>query len=209
MTDTTEHDLPGTRQAFRDAIHALIGRTRTLIERDNGATEPAWGDPLYTQLREYIAGAQGTGNGSHARSMPPVVLDAVDLCDQIDRTVRDWVSPINVTGTVGRLAWLEETQFRPQDVPVLKARTADLTWWASRARELLDPPRRWTLPNPCPACGTAKVYRPDSAGETVRQPALQIGRHGCECQHCRTFWPPERFGILAGAIGATPIASGE
>lgn len=205
MTDTTEHDLPGTRQAFRDAIHALIGHTRTLIERDNGATEPAWGDPLYTQLREYIAGAQGNGSsGAFHRSMPPVVLDAVDLCDQIDRTVKTWwpedSDPRHGT-THTRLSWMEQQQFRPQDVPWLKARTADLTWWAARARELLDPPRRWTLPNPCPACGTAKVYRPDSAGETVRQPALQIGRHGCECQHCHTVWPPERFGILAGAIG--------
>lgn len=202
MSIDHEQDLPGVRQAFRDAIQALIGRTRTLIARDDGTTEPAWADPLLDQLRDYVAGAQGSGSsGAFHRSMPPVVLDAVDLSDQINRSVKTWVSPIYVSDTLGRLEWMEQQQWRPQDVPRLRDRTADLTWWAARIRELLDPPRRWTIPAPCPQCDTSTVYRKDSAGETVRQPALQIGAYGCECQHCRQFWPPEHFGILAAAIG--------
>ena len=200
MTHPDETNLPGVRRAFQDAIQALIGRTRTLIARDDGTTEPAWADPLLDQLRDYVAGAQGTGNGSHARSMPPVVLDAVDLSDQITRTVREWTTQLIGT-TTSRLASIEELAWRPQDVPWLQDRTAELTWWAARIRELLDPPRRWTLPAPCPQCDTTTVYRQDSAGETVRQPALQIGAHGCECQKCRTYWPPESFVVLAAAIG--------
>jgi hypothetical protein len=35
------------------------------------------------------------------------------------------------------------------------------------------------------------VYRKDSAGETVRQPALQITTLGCRCMACRHSWSPE------------------
>lgn len=201
VTADIEHELPDAKRRFSDAIQALVGQTTTLIQRDDGTTTRAFGQPLYRQLRDYIAGAQGTGNGSHARSMPPVVIDAVDLCDQIDRTTRQWTGTLAYPDTIARLTALEDHKWTPQAVQELRDMTADLTWWASRARELLDPPRRWTIPAACPECETATVYRPDSAGETVRQPALQIGMHGCSCLHCRTFWPPESFGILAAAIG--------
>lgn len=201
MTDTTEHDLPGTRRAFQDAIHTLIGRTRTTITRDDGTTEPAWGASLYEQIRDHVSGAQGSGGSSHAGSRPPIVADALDLTTQIDRHVIAWVGAGTAPDTVGRLTALEEHQWRPQDVPWLKDRTADLIWWAARARSILDPEPRWTVTAPCPECDTSTVYRQDSAGETVRQPALKIADGGCICQQCRTYWPPEHFPLLAAAIG--------
>jgi hypothetical protein len=45
------------------------------------------------------------------------------------------------------------------------------------------------------------VYHRDSAGELVRQPALQIGVWGCECMACRAFWAPDRFVFLARVLG--------
>ncbi|MGB3707618.1 DUF7341 domain-containing protein [Gordonia sp. (in: high G+C Gram-positive bacteria)] len=213
MTDQTEANLPGTIAAFQAAIHALAGRTRDTITRDNGKLEPVWGDSIYQQLVDYVSGAQGTGHGSHARSMPPIVIDAVDLIKQIDSTVRGWATfdrpgRANHGDTIGLLYRLEDKPWRPQDVPQLTERTQDLVWWCGQARALLDPPRRWTLPSPCPECAVTTVYRKDSAGEVVRQPALQITDDGCVCQHCREYWPPERFGILAEAI-KQPATAGD
>lgn len=202
MSIDHEQDLPGVRQAFRDSIHALIGRTRTTITRDDGTTEPAWGASLYEQICEHVSGAQGTGGSSHAGSRPPIVADALDLTTQIDRTVVAWVDAGVAADTPGRLTALDDHQWRPQDVPWLKERTQDLIWWVGRAKEIIDPTPRWTVTAPCPECDTSTVYRQDSAGDTVRQPALKIIKGGgCICQNCREYWPVEHFQILAAAIG--------
>ena len=72
--------------------------------------------------------------------------------------------------------------------------------WVAQIRELLDPPARWSLPNPCPACGVRTVYRIKD-GEHLRMAALQVGAEGCECQSCRTVWTPDRFVWLARLLG--------
>ena len=68
------------------------------------------------------------------------------------------------------------------------------------ARQIIDPPPRLSLAMPCPECGTRTVYRPDSGGDVVRQPALAISDEGCRCQHCRTLWPPESYRLLAKVL---------
>lgn len=213
-----EADLPGARRELRTAISNLIDHTTTHIERDptdnpdsRASTTTVWGDSLYQQLHDVVPGAQGTQLGATARSMPPMWVDASDLLREIDTAVAVWqhdpgIFDGNLTTTptpetVRRLTILRDQQWRPQDVHGIEQMTRILTAWAAEIRELLDPTPHLTLPNPCPACGTSVVYRQDSAGETVRQPALRIGTHGCECQKCRTTWDPSHFVHLSRVLG--------
>ncbi|UQE73852.1 hypothetical protein MYK68_14045 [Gordonia sp. PP30] len=207
-----EAGLPAVRAALEDAVHALVGRTTDHITRGDGTTELVFGASIYVQLVERRAGAQGTRNGSHARSMPPVVLDVIDLLAEIDATVPSWLPreaarPARWVGpesTINRLWALADAPWRPQDVPTLRTITPVIEAWTTKALALIDPPRRWTIPAPCPACGATTVYRPDSAGEVVRQPALQVTEHGCQCQHCKHLWEPQLFAHLARTLGTLP-----
>jgi len=55
---------------------------------------------------------------------------------------------------------------------------------------------------PRPACGATTVFCRDSAGELVRQPALQIvAEHGCTCQACNYCWAPAHYLYLARVLG--------
>jgi hypothetical protein len=54
---------------------------------------------------------------------------------------------------------------------------------------LLSPASVKRVAAPSPACGATHVYRENSAGEHVREPALQIITElGCTCLACRYTW---------------------
>jgi hypothetical protein len=55
---------------------------------------------------------------------------------------------------------------------------------------------------PCLACGAITVYRRDSAGELVRQPALQIvAEAGCSSIDRRYTWAPSHYLHLCRVLG--------
>lgn len=204
-----EAGLPAAREALHDALHTFAGRTTTHITRDDGTTELHFGDPLITQLEDYLDSAQGDGStGSfHRRSMAPVVLDALELLTTITTTLGVWIANLQLPATPTPLDMLHQLQdrtWRPQDINIICTITTTLDGWTRATRILLDPPRRWTLPAPCPACQVATVYRPDTAGEHVRQPALQITAHGCTCLNCKHTWEPQLFAHLARTLGTLP-----
>jgi hypothetical protein len=67
---------------------------------------------------------------------------------------------------------------------------------------LVNPQSIKTVSAPCPNCNSRFIYRRDSAGESVRQPALQIiADQGCTCQSCRYCRPPERYLLLCRVLG--------
>lgn len=212
MTVKPDGDIRTAHKNLTTAIHTLAGRQRHTIDRDStdlhdpkATTHYAFTDPLYTQLRDMIAGAQGTKRGSSARSMPPLWVDAADLLNTIDRTVLSWHPDTGPDDgnppTLRRLHQLEDKTWRPQDTNHVETMTTQILTWARTGQDLLDPPARKSLPNPCPACDQTVVYRKDSGGDTVRQPALQISQHGCECQHCHAIWGPDYFVHLARVLG--------
>lgn len=196
-------NLPAARQELSNAISALIDPKP---EHHQGTTH--WRDSLYDQLTDEIPGGQG--NASRVpQSSPPLCIDATELKHEIDTTVSTWEPrpPIDANNptpphiTIIRLQTLEKRGWRPQDTHTITQITNNLQTWANGIKNLLNPQPRWHLPNPCPACAVAVVYRKNSAAETVRQPALQIGPAGCKCQNCHHEWAPEYFQHLANVLG--------
>lgn len=200
--------LSQTVDRFTRAVHDICGRTVGWIERDNAANHPAFGASRWQQLVDAATGATGTSHGGHARSLPPIHVDAVDLRMMIDMCVRSWVGGVGLAGTEtpDRLAGLAGHGWAPGDEVDLDVMTDQLAHWCADIDRLLDPPHRWDLIAPCPACGTSTIYRQDNAGETVRQPALSIADGECVCLHCQTVWGVQHFEHLKRVIDT---ASGE
>lgn len=201
-------NLPAARRNLGNAISALIDPKPHNRQLDNGNNRIEWVDSLYDQLTDCIPGGQGNGR-STPQSSPPMCIDAVDLLKKIHHDLAELVPHPNIDGStdnpapidVIRLRDLDKRTWRPQDCDLIGKTTDKIMGWCDQIRSLINPERKWTLSNPCPACGTAIVYRRSSAGELVRQPALQIGSHGCVCQHCRHVWNPEYFQHLAAVLG--------
>lgn len=199
MTQPCEDgNLPAAKEALQDAVHAISGSQTQIIDDKMVATPSR-----YLQLRDSITGEQiNSGGGRGSKSRPPCWLDALDKLNEIDTTLEIWQPTyIGVPPTVGRLRWLLRKRWRPMDVKQIEQMTEVIDGWAAQIDALLNPPRKWTLPSPCPACGATIVQRRDSAGETVRQPALQVGVDGCHCVKCRTVWGPHLFTHLARVLG--------
>jgi hypothetical protein len=74
--------LPAVLAALRRAVDALT-EPQTGYVNGRAVTAPG----LVDQLGEAIAGRQGTGNRSAARSLPPAWVDATDLLDRLYQSV--------------------------------------------------------------------------------------------------------------------------
>ena len=186
-----------------DAIDQLAGTRRTTIRTDDGTTRTHVLASRYQEIRDSIAGRQGTDNRNAARSMPPIWVDAADWLNTVDTTVRSWIGDEGNATTPDRLYTLTERGWRPDDLRVVTMLTEVIVRWTTQADALLDPDahRSLELTAPCPACATRTVHRRDSAGEWVRQAALTVTEHGCMCLACRAKWGPEHFQWLARVIG--------
>ncbi|AAR26716.1 hypothetical protein PBI_CHE9D_104 [Mycobacterium phage Che9d] len=210
MTQPIEADgnIVEARKKLGIAISALIDPKPTTRQLEDGTSRIEWLDSLYDQLIDALPGGQG--NASRVpQSSPPMCLDAVDIIRDIDTLTAQWEPRPNLDASVDnpqpiavqRLQAIDKRQWRPQDTTLVEDITAQVDKWCDKITATLNPQRKWTLPNPCPACNTAVVYRKNSSGDPVRQPALQIGPLGCECQNCHTTWGPEYFQHLAKVLG--------
>ncbi|AVO21692.1 hypothetical protein I5I01_gp87 [Mycobacterium phage MooMoo] len=208
MTQPAEDgNLPAAKTRFANAISALIDPKPANRALDDGTHRIEWLDSLYDQLIDAIPGGQGNATRV-PQSSPPICIDATELKQKIDTTTAQWEPRPNIDISqetppiaIIRLKSLEERQWRPQDAKPIEQMATEIEAWCEAIKGLLNPAPRWHLPNPCPACNKAVVYRRNSAEEVVRQPALQIGAAGCVCQNCHTTWGPEYFQHLAKVLG--------
>lgn len=200
--------LAGVLESFRDAVHDLVGTRAGSIHTDDGYRRVA-GDSLYVLMRESITGVVRESEGSsEKRSTPPLWLDCSSWSDTVDRDVKSWwldSEGPSEHATVNRLFNMADAGWTPEHVETLKTATRIISKWITKAETLLDGERRFDLVASCPACGEAHSLRRDSAGELVRQPALQVSAQGCVCLSCEAYWGPERFLMLAAALGCNDI----
>ena len=158
---------------------------------------------LYQQLQSDLAGTQGDTR-TPAKSLPPLWIDAVELLKDIDGKARTWTGriPFRNAETTDRLLWLIQKSFRPQDTKRVTQMASTVDGWCEAISHMLNPESVKHISAPCPSCGREWVYRRDSAGETVRQPALKVVTNiGAMCQHCDVSWAPDRYLFLCRLLG--------
>lgn len=155
---------------------------------------------LYNCLISDLAGTQGVDHKSHAKSQPPIWIDASMLRTEIDVQTVKWLP---VPGeTPDRLQRLSFKTWRPQDTDHVREMARIVAGWCDSILNLLDPEGHKFISAPCPSCGKELIYRRDSAGDQVRQPALKlVVSQGCTCQACGAFWAPEKFLFLGRLLG--------
>lgn len=195
MTITKNDEyLPGALTRLGAAISALCDAQRRYVDG-----RLLIGPSLYKQLRAELAGQRGSSK-AQAKSAPPIWLDDAQLLIIIDRTARAWSSR-GVT-TPERIYGLLELSWRPQDTKHIASITSTITGWCQQIVDLLNPQSVKEISAPCPSCAATHVYRKDSSGETVRQPALRLVTEiGCACQACGTTWAPEYYMHLCRLLG--------
>ncbi|MDA2891262.1 hypothetical protein PDG61_10110 [Mycolicibacterium sp. BiH015] len=133
-------------------------------------------------------------------SRPPVWVDALDLRVEIDDALQCW-QPAGYS-TPARLRALAAKRWRPQDSSQVEQITRNVESWCVEIRALLDPEGVRRISAPCPACGATHVYRLNSAGDHIRQPALQlVADQGCTCRSCRHTWLPQHYLLLSRVLG--------
>jgi hypothetical protein len=190
-----EQSLPAAVEKLYRAVSRLVDEQKQLVD---GAILAA--PSLYEQLVDAVAAtARRASFRSVHRSMPVIWADAFDVARDIDDAVREWCPEGH--STPQRLRSLASAKWRPQDAQTVGDMVARVEAWTAKIAALLAPEKPKSISAPCPACGETRVYRKDSAGETVRQPALQITTQGCVCAACDTTWGPERFLFLAKVLG--------
>lgn len=159
---------------------------------------------LYDCLKSDVAGTQGDSR-TPAKSLPPIWIDAVMLLNDIDTETRQWTRKRDVADsrtTPQRLLSLPDLPWRPQDTDKVVDMTSTIDQWTENIRHLLDPQSVKTLSAPCPTCGKQWFHRRDSAGDLVRQPALQVvASVGASCLVCGATWSPDRYLFLCRLLG--------
>lgn len=201
----SEGQLPLAVRELRHALHGLVDPVTRMQFTGKPLTAPS----LYLQLWDAVRGEQSqTGGGGGGKSRPPFWTDAFVLLQDIDTAAEAWQPAYTgVPPTVGRLRTLVDegktgNGWRPQDVHGITQITSSLRHWAKRITELLDPESVKYVSAPCPSCEATHVYRKDSAGETVRQPALQlVAGKGCTCLKCHAHWTPDLYLHLVRVLG--------
>lgn len=178
---------------------------------------------VYDEMRSDLAGQQGTSTGGVARSLPPVWVDGLDWVTQVDRRVAWWTDQFGLDGEQGRVdvvaygimfdtAGTTTARLRnfaayqwPNDQIWLMYGgliARELEGWQVAAEQLVEgvKQRKLEVIAPCPQCGERYVHRKDSAGEIVRQAALQMTLDGCKCLSCNDLWAQDNLLTLSRVI---------
>ena len=191
----SDGNIVAARTKLERAVRRLCA-PQTCVHYDQVLSAPS----LYEMLAAGLTARQGDTR-TPAQSLPPLWIDATQLLTEIDAEVRGWLPRTKAT-TPQRLTNLSDTAWRPQDYEQVTRMARRLTGWCDNIVQLFDPEHRKYISAPCPSCGKATVYKRDSAGDIVRQPALTVVAHvGCTCQHCDAHWSPDRYLFLCRLLG--------
>lgn len=191
----TDGNIMAAKVKLKRAVDRLIEK-RPVVYYDTTLFQPS----LYACLVSDISGTQGDTR-TPAKSLPPIWIDASMLLTEIDRKAKTWYPKPG--DTKHRLQSVCFQPWRPQDTDHVKEITRTVNSWCETIINLIEPEdRKYISGAACPACGRDIVYRRDSAGDMVRQPALKmVVNQGCTCQHCDASWQPEQYLFLGRLLG--------
>lgn len=192
------------RHVLDGAVTALIGPRRRVHLGDNGQRLIATAPSVYQEIRDNLAGQQGTAFGGVARSMPPLWVDGVDWLRRVDDTVTVW-APDATGATHDKLTYLLGWSWMPADFLWLSTAASEIQTWIVDAEDLIAGRGRFTVSAPCPACGETEIVRIDADGEHVRAPVLQVSMKGTSCLACHHEWGIEYALALARTLGCDPL----
>lgn len=185
-------------QATRTMTQLLDHRRRVTARREaveltsTAAELPS----LLKQLRDAVATSTNTGDGGNSKTAShrqAIGLAAAELLHGIERTIG------RGDPTERARAWAAGDH-TDADAAATLAES-----WVEQGRGILDPPRRWSHPGACPACGCSVAHAQDDTGEVVRRPALELDRAKgtVRCLRCSTRWTTEaQLRALERAISA-------
>lgn len=183
------------------AIDQLTQPSTVEVKRDPPA-QPGTAEvpPLIEQLIDQIGGSSNRDANPAAGIYRSVIAGSVvELLDEIARITR-WprlAHPYQRPALADHLA-----EWRPAGADTSTAEYVET--WVTRATTLLNPPRRWSHPAPCPACGRDIAHVRDDTGEVVRRPALELdlttGTARCLVTGCNADWDRDHIRLLAQVL---------
>ena len=142
------------------AVFALTNPTTTKVPvGDRWVT--VHHEPLLVQLQEAVTSAIGNGGGGGQVTGVPLNSMALYHLEVILSQLRDWCRMVWVRPTRNPVADLLAWRDAFTGSGVFHA--TKLEEWAGTIRELLDPPKRVPLADPCVACKADKVVDPEGA----------------------------------------------
>lgn len=174
----------------RHVLAALIAHRQQRNDLDQQrAAHEAEVPSLLDQVREAVESSSGGGTSSAGPNRSPIGLGAAELLHTIERYTaapRDIYLPAHVQ------AWAAARGGVPGVDDVTPA-AQHAEQWVEQARAILTPPKRWTHPGACPACGKTTAYVADETGQQVRRPALELNRAdaSARCLRCGATWKGE------------------
>lgn len=183
-------NIVAAKSKLEDAVHRLCA-PQSRVHRNHTLAGPS----LYAILSTGLSARQGDTR-TPAQSLPPLWVDACQLRLEIDSQVRAWRPRIN-RETPALLHMLCDQPWRPQDTEQVTAMARQIRAWCDSIINLFDPEHKKFISAACPSCGKRVVYKRDTAGEMVRQPALVVVTNiGAKCQHCDASWAPDKYLFL-------------
>jgi hypothetical protein len=203
MTTLQQAALTDTR--LQDLIDEFTRKHRVEIVDGGRTLGHRWDDALLVQLRHAKTTATtyaADPGASQRHSRTTINARAVALYGTIERQVRSWALAAGYTRQTGTWslpeAILTAWYARSRQIDDLTAYTAALTAWKRQIGDLLDPPHRFDIDQPCPICHVW-VFTIDATdeqndtGETRQVRALTgIERtpnlHRITCRACKTEW---------------------
>ena len=184
---------PTTARLIRADLQAAGERHRTRRAQLAARLRPTTAvlPPLLAQLHDAVTSATGAGNGARGPHRSPLNSTAVELLDDIRRTLgADRASPL----------YNELERWRPADLPAAADRAER---WVLDARAIVTPARWTEAARPCPACRTRHVWVVEDGGR-IRKAAIQVnltdGYAACIAPACSAWWDRTRFSLLAAAL---------
>lgn len=185
---------------LEQAVHALTRETRTKVIQDGDGQQSVaivTHAPLLTQLAEAVTSAIGSGGGGGTATGSVLNGEALYRVSLIRSAILSWSHMLKVAPVKDLVQSLElwaDAFSRTEGEPTFYIR--QMEGWAELIKNLLDPPNRLEVTEPCPVC-LADEFK-DAEGNTLKFPVIiefrrdRPGEARGLCRSCDEVWQGEQ-----------------